>query len=662
MEANLAFDINDPEFAEFLPSGMFDQLAYRWTDFNLHDPGVTLLEALRFAFEDLTYRYQLPIADILQGPHENALENWHISMLNTPYAINEHDYRCVLAADDGIVNAVALPAPHVELQGKPPLACLLAIYIAPAQKEVTENTEHTSDEDQSTPNIQQNDEKDVLQSLLHHRALGEYFHRPQGVDHFIVPKINEVDISIHLQFEQYQNTNANRNRIIKALAEHLLPKLVPYDFRKVTDDSMNLAAVLNSPSLDNHEVIDPYSLIQTCWRNKIVVSKLYPIVQQFPFVIGIQSIAVRFHGMDQPYESRVLRFDDFYFTRLADVNFNMGSPSADPVEEKEDEEPEAIAPIHDELWHYPGMDHIEGDYRALDTFNSIQLSFPPNYHLGDFLIQGGQDTTQSFRLFLAIIDQLRANVLAQLGQMPEVFNTNSSKRTVQSKSLTKAPFYDDLHLPEPMPIGECQEPNKTFGEQRLNYLLALNGWMLDQEFPFLGDEKYLLNIKREFLRMVHNPEAFIKNVNHNLNAIFQSISLKLLQEKIRILGGTHVSDVRIIEHCFLQPVVQQEICLNFELTVLLFFNDSGRIGSPYSQGLSELIRDLVPAHIVPHIQCISNTDRRVCSLDENLNRAYPPNKVFYFNSEFTPEQLEAMRIILHDWVMKTPQNPPTINQ
>lgn len=43
----------------------------RWTDHNLHDPGITLLEQLCFGLTDLVYRSGFPVADHLAGPgHE----------------------------------------------------------------------------------------------------------------------------------------------------------------------------------------------------------------------------------------------------------------------------------------------------------------------------------------------------------------------------------------------------------------------------------------------------------------------------------------------------------------------------------------------------------------------------------------------------------------
>lgn len=44
-----------------------------WSDYNLHDPGVTFLEALCFSLVDLGYRTQLPVEDYLTPKGENIL-------------------------------------------------------------------------------------------------------------------------------------------------------------------------------------------------------------------------------------------------------------------------------------------------------------------------------------------------------------------------------------------------------------------------------------------------------------------------------------------------------------------------------------------------------------------------------------------------------------
>src|ERR1044072_4065244 len=46
-----------------------------WTDFNFHDPGVTILEILCYALTDLAYRADFDIADILSTPGKKKISN-----------------------------------------------------------------------------------------------------------------------------------------------------------------------------------------------------------------------------------------------------------------------------------------------------------------------------------------------------------------------------------------------------------------------------------------------------------------------------------------------------------------------------------------------------------------------------------------------------------
>lgn len=45
-----------------------DLSSQKWTDYNLHDPGVTLLELLSYGLTDLVYRTDFDVADFLTGP------------------------------------------------------------------------------------------------------------------------------------------------------------------------------------------------------------------------------------------------------------------------------------------------------------------------------------------------------------------------------------------------------------------------------------------------------------------------------------------------------------------------------------------------------------------------------------------------------------------
>ncbi len=72
-----------------------------WTDYNLHDPGVTVLEQLCYALTDLVYRADFPVEDHLQAPDAPAIDYRALS-LHPPdeafpsRATSAADYRRVL--------------------------------------------------------------------------------------------------------------------------------------------------------------------------------------------------------------------------------------------------------------------------------------------------------------------------------------------------------------------------------------------------------------------------------------------------------------------------------------------------------------------------------------------------------------------------------------
>jgi hypothetical protein len=73
-----------------------------WTDYNEHDPGVTTLEQLCYALTELSYRAELPVADILTDPRSGAIHPGRHGLYTArqifpcnPVTLN--DYRKVIA-------------------------------------------------------------------------------------------------------------------------------------------------------------------------------------------------------------------------------------------------------------------------------------------------------------------------------------------------------------------------------------------------------------------------------------------------------------------------------------------------------------------------------------------------------------------------------------
>lgn len=77
-----------------------------WTDFNAHDPGITILEVLCYALTDLGYRVNFPFEDLMaseSGSYEGLFHSPTESLSNSP--ITALDYRKLLIDVKGVRNA-----------------------------------------------------------------------------------------------------------------------------------------------------------------------------------------------------------------------------------------------------------------------------------------------------------------------------------------------------------------------------------------------------------------------------------------------------------------------------------------------------------------------------------------------------------------------------
>lgn len=90
-----------------------------WTDHNLHDPGISILEVLCYALTDLTYRNNLDIKDLLmQDPANPQNENnfFRPAEILTCNPLTINDYRKLLIDIEGVRNAWLVPATEAEIE------------------------------------------------------------------------------------------------------------------------------------------------------------------------------------------------------------------------------------------------------------------------------------------------------------------------------------------------------------------------------------------------------------------------------------------------------------------------------------------------------------------------------------------------------------------
>ena len=79
----------------------------QWTDYNAHDPGITILEAFCYALAEIGYRVNFDIADLLTGPDGELRDDqsfYTARAILTSAAVTDDDYRRLLIDQAGVRN------------------------------------------------------------------------------------------------------------------------------------------------------------------------------------------------------------------------------------------------------------------------------------------------------------------------------------------------------------------------------------------------------------------------------------------------------------------------------------------------------------------------------------------------------------------------------
>ncbi|WP_373496448.1 hypothetical protein [Aquiflexum sp.] len=84
-----------------------------WTDYNAHDPGITILEVLCYAITELGYRSDFEMKDLLSGSTEQTFFTAREILTSAPWTIT--DYRKLLVDIAGINNAWIITDPKQEV-------------------------------------------------------------------------------------------------------------------------------------------------------------------------------------------------------------------------------------------------------------------------------------------------------------------------------------------------------------------------------------------------------------------------------------------------------------------------------------------------------------------------------------------------------------------
>jgi hypothetical protein len=480
-----------------------------WTDYNVHDPGVTILEQLCYALTDLMYRTEFDTADYLTGEDgEIDFEQQALSLPEVIFpgeAVTLNDYRKIFF--DGIPeidNVWIEPITDGMVRG------LYRVYV-----QLNEDVEERGESGR-----QQVIEK-VHSLYAANRNLCEDLHEVVIVNtrHYTLHGTVEID-SAREPADILAEVYFTASRYAASPIEFL-------QYEDVLREDKPISEVFTGP-LTEHVYIDESTLNHS--RESVTISELIGLINEIEGVRFVDDLSfmddageamesIPFDPLDfvphilfpqtgQDIGVKLLKNEREYSVSLRAVRaeFDRLNSEYRALRQARQDFSELVEPP-------------EGEHRNLGEYYSIQNHFPDTYGINRYGIpesssSGRKAQAKQLKAYLLVFEQIMANYLANLQGIPRLFSLDEQLHQSyfqQQLNNRNVPNIEGLFQEDAgAMIDQLFAQFDDFGDRRsrvLDYLLGLYG------------EKFTQNSLRRFNYYFTPQEMEDEVIRNKLNLL-----------------------------------------------------------------------------------------------------------------------------------------------
>jgi uncharacterized protein len=473
--------------------GHVQRLANRiWTDYNVHDPGITTLELLCYALTDLGYRAQFPVKDLLASETNNADEMkkqfFTARQILPNRALTLLDYRKLLIDLKGVKNAWLTPASltyfadtikGVLLKTDPGLPGIKPVEVRGLYDVRIEYMDSINAADEKAAVL-----KTVKERLQANRNLCENFvsFSEVSTQNFLLcaelelasdANAVQVEADIFFQVQQY---------LAPAVVNHTLSEMLE---RKHTDGTaFTVDEIFNGPALDCG-FIDDEELAAADLRAEIHLSDVISIIMDIEGVRAVKDIVINPQGTSTALADKwivpitagkkaLLNVDQ---SRLVIYKRNMPmTVDLAAVKASLNDLNEAARAKAETAFAYD-LDIPLGQFRQPSSYYSFQNHFPVLYGLSEFGLNSAADDARkalAYQLkgYLLFFDQIMANYFAQLSHVKDLLSTDPAlQRTYFCQVVDSFADSKEIYAANPLPALEAAaEDAELFADRRNRFL------------------------------------------------------------------------------------------------------------------------------------------------------------------------------------------------
>lgn len=418
-----------------------------WTDYNLHDPGITILENLCFGLLDLAYRSEFPIEDILFARTERYRTDtgqeaqrvtddqaFHLPEAIFPtHPVTITDYRKLILDQYRQIKNIWIDPIRINEFGLE-IKGLYNVYVQ-LDGALLKADNHTEKEEQELVINQ------VRQTLHQHRNLCENFL------HIKVPQQIEVSIDATLSLAFAAEEALVKAEVFFKIYRFLRNDIRRYSLKELEEEGLRPGQIFDGP-LTDYGFIKEEELKKMSFT--LIASEVKELILSVEDVIEVSRFQILVNGVSQSGNSITFDADQLPRLNIEDSRINIEiyglqahGHAFGTRQRSENRLTQQMVDHHlrlmiarEEKAYYPKREattlvHKEVlELEELQKYHSIQRLFPQVYGIGDqgpgpYASRKDIAAARQLKSYLLLFEQLMADYLAQLVHIPQLFSVQA---------------------------------------------------------------------------------------------------------------------------------------------------------------------------------------------------------------------------------------------
>lgn len=502
-----------------------------WTDYNSHDPGVTILEQFCYGLTELAYKTSFPIEDLLAEASEGRI-NWEKNSFYSPALVfSSHPYtvsdfrKLLIDSFPEIQNCWLSP---VYPQGREDgINGVFRVEVLPAlafQKELKKR-----------PESGKSFLKKLWKFLETNRNLGEDFDRPV----LLIP--HPVFLQASVEISPGEDADLVMAEIMFALEVFLYHPVAYSNLEELLNQGERAEDIFSGPRLTRGFIRDS----ELKDRSKVLYTeKFLQLISKIPGVKKCWNLALDKSGTAKVFTLPENSYasvntdstdpDCIYSTLKIFVNGNLQRLNRAKISD-------LLLDLWSKKYRVYQVDlfretfwkaNLKGRFRNPKKYHSIQHHFPGIYGLGNEGISSHEPLERHAKVrqlkgYLMLMEKHLANYLAQLAHLPDFFDHDITglPGTYFAQDFESKIGNDELEIKENLYPGFDESGvNPQTGETRISWLRRKNR-ILDHLLARFGEEvrdlPFQLALK---LNLLGNEEEMLAALLRQKSRFLQEVS------------------------------------------------------------------------------------------------------------------------------------------